>query len=175
MEPVSIPQLFHLPDGTLTLDFQGYLPDFETLTPIQGSLQVVHHGNYLAVTVEAQTIVTLTCNRCLGQYNARLAVATDELIWLAEPGDESSREGWGGLEDGGDADDLGETLDATGSFAVAQWLYEQVCLSLPSRQICAPDCQGIVLGADDRPHQTSTDQRWLALNTLRGQLSNNGL
>ncbi|MGA1476610.1 MAG: YceD family protein, partial [Prochlorothrix sp.] len=81
LDSIAISQLVYFPDQTLSLDFKGYFPDFETLTPVQGALRVRHCGNYLSVSVKAITIATLTCNRCLGQYNHRLQVSTEELIW----------------------------------------------------------------------------------------------
>lgn len=168
LEPVAVAQLVYLTDQTLDLDFKGYFPDFETLTPVQGALQVRHHGNYIAVTVTAQTIATLSCNRCLGQYNHRLQVETEELIWLQDEADRGDDEP--GLdEDDREGDSLLETLPPNGSFNLAQWLYEQVCLALPSRQVCAPDCPGIAV-TPEQSGDTGLDRRWLALQNLQNQL-----
>ncbi|MGA1263325.1 MAG: YceD family protein [Prochlorothrix sp.] len=169
LESVAIPQLVYFTDQTLSLDFKGYFPDFDSLTPIQGTLQVRHHGNYLAVSVTAQTIATLTCNRCLGQYNHRLGVEAEELIWLQAEDDRGDDEP--GLdEDDREGDSLLETLPPNGSFDLAQWLYEQVCLALPSRQVCAQDCPGIAL-TPEQTGDTGLDRRWLALQNLNTPLS----
>ena len=49
---------------------------------MKGTLKVIHQGDYLQVKIKADTIITLTCDRCLQQYNHRLLINTEELIWL---------------------------------------------------------------------------------------------
>jgi uncharacterized protein len=85
MEAIYIPQLAKAPEQTEYIQVKEYFSALETLTPIQGNLRVVHRGNYLEVSAHAETIVTLSCDRCLQQYNHRLSIDPVELIWLEEP------------------------------------------------------------------------------------------
>lgn len=170
MEPIYIPQLLRAVEQTETIEVQEYLPDLETLTPVQGQVQVTHRGNYLEVFGKAETIITLTCDRCLQQYNHRLAIDTSELIWLEDTVnafDDTQLEREGTLEE------LVETLPPQGYFNPGEWLYEQICLEIPLRKLCDRLCPGIQISdslpATDEPQ---SDRRWASLEALKRQLSN---
>ena len=79
---VSIPRLTKLPASQETLEFKEIFPDLQTLTPVNAKVQVTHKGNYLEVIGQADGIITLTCDRCLTQYNHRLSIDTTELVWF---------------------------------------------------------------------------------------------
>ena len=82
MELISIPSLLKKTDRTQLIKFEEFILELETLTPVRGYLQVTHHGNYLEVKGKSETIITLTCDRCLKQYNYKLVINPQELIWL---------------------------------------------------------------------------------------------
>jgi uncharacterized protein len=82
MDPIYIPQLIKAPEQTTCVEVKECLPGLETLTPVQGKLQLTHAGSYLSVSAQVETIITLTCDRCLQQYNHRLVTQASELIWL---------------------------------------------------------------------------------------------
>ncbi len=164
MEAIYIPQLVRAPEQTERFPIADYLPDLETLTPVQGEVVVSHRGNYLEVKGRAEAIVTLTCDRCLQQYNHRVNVKTAELIWLQK------------VEDDPDADllerevafeDLVETLDPEGYFQPTAWLYEQFCLAIPPRQLCDARCPGIQIESNQ---PTAVDRRWASLESLKKNL-----
>ena len=48
-------------------------------------MSIRHGGTFLEILAQAETIVTLTCDRCLQNYNYRLSIDTSEIIWLEEP------------------------------------------------------------------------------------------
>ncbi len=157
MERISIPQLTRAPNRTLEISFAEFLPGFATLTPVRGQLTVSHGGNYLQVALTAETIVSLTCGRCLQLYNYRLAIDTAEMLWLtAQPTTPST-------ETEITPENLVESLPINGSFDPGAWLYEQACLALPLVCRCQTDCPGIQVGA---AVETPLDQRWAALRSL---------
>ncbi|MEG4089717.1 YceD family protein [Microcoleus sp. Pol12B4] len=169
METIYIPHLLTKSERKEVIDFEEFIPDLETLTPVRGRLQVTHQGNYLEVKAKAQTIVTLTCHRCLKQYNHRLALNSSELIWLEETAnqtDSSSAEIEVALED------LVENLSPGGYFSPGDWVYEQMCLELPHKQICDTECPGISLtdDANTESSETVSDSRWASLEALKRQL-----
>ncbi|ASC69271.1 hypothetical protein XM38_001980 [Halomicronema hongdechloris C2206] len=169
MDAVYIPQLVRAPNQTQVISIQEYLADLETLTPVRGDVSVSHQGNYLQVSGQAETIVTLTCHRCLQNYNHRLLVETQELIWL-----ENSQEKVAApLEQEVTTEDLVETLPPNGYFHPNTWLYEQLCLALPQRQLCASDCPGVSAkeSSGEVPSSGLADQRWSALAALKQQLA----
>ena len=164
MEAVYIPHLTKAPEQTQVIQVQESLPDLETLTPIRGRIQVQHHGNYLEVLAQAEAIITLTCHRCLQQYNHRLALDTSEMIWL----EESSEPDEGPLEREITVDELVETLPPQGYFHPSEWLYEQLCLAIPQRQLCDAQCAGIQTATQEGSVQL--DYRWASLEALKRQL-----
>ena len=170
MEAIYIPQLVRAPEQTEQIEVQTYLPGLETLTPVQGEVQVVHRGKYLEVSVRAETIMTLICDRCLQQYNQRIKVNTSELIWLQETAVGTNEDA---LEQEIALEDLVENLHPQGYFHPDEWLYEQFCLAIPQRQLCRKECSGIAVEHSQQANVSSkVDRRWASLETLKDQLSN---
>ncbi len=167
MTPIYIPHLLNAIDRTRSLTFETFFDGLETLMPVKAKVSVRHGTTFLEVRGEAQTIVTLTCDRCLQQYNHRIAVNAQEIIWLEEPViDESS----GLTEYEVSPEDLVESLSPQGYFEPDTWIYEQVCLELPQKQVCDPQCQGLAVQELDEADQ-SVDHRWSALAALKQQLN----
>jgi uncharacterized protein len=169
MELLYIPHLTSRQDKTLEIIVDEVFPELETLTPVRGKVIVQHQGSYLDVSVQAETIVTLTCYRCLQQYNHRLLLNSSEVIWLdpaaAAPYD-------GPLEKQTDVEDLVESLPPDGHFDGSVWLYEQLCLGIPQRQLCDRNCAGIVPSNEPIVPEPAAkvDRRWGALASLKHQL-----
>lgn len=168
MDAIYIPHLLKAQNRTTRFQFIELLPQLETLTPVRGELQVTHQTTYLEVSVKAETIVTLSCHRCLNQYNHRLAINTSEMIWLADlPETSQAAE----IEVEVKVEDLLETLSPRGYFEPEDWLYQQLCLALPLRQLCDGPCEIPVQAnaASSEPEQ-SVDRRWADLMRLKQQL-----
>jgi uncharacterized protein len=170
MDTIYIPQLIHAPEQTEVLEFEESLADLETLTPVQGQIQIKHQGTYLEIKAQAETIITLTCHRCLQHYNYRLTINPSELIWLDESANPSGSEA---LEQEVALEDLVESLPPQGYFEPAVWLYEQLCLEIPQRQLCDRRCSGIQTtdqGSNRSASQPVVDRRWASLEALKGKL-----
>ena len=168
MDKVYIPQLLQQPEKTLKLEIDTSFPELNTLTPVRGEVTMVHQGTYLEVQAVAETIVTLTCHRCLQSYNHRVSLAPHELIWLEPDPDPTALP----LEREVGVDELVETLPPNGYFYPATWLYEQVCLALPQRQVCDANCPGIAVpeAEDQQVGGNPVDSRWSVLSQLQRQL-----
>lgn len=169
MQAIYIPQLTRAPEQTETIQVRDYLLDLATLTPVQGVMKVTHRGNYLEVAARAEAIMTLTCDRCLQQYNQRITVGTSELIWLQEEPEQFEEED---LEREVALEDLVESLNPQGYFKPDEWLYEQFCLAMPQRQLCDSACQGILVGDIQSGSKPAIDRRWASLEHLKDHLSN---
>jgi uncharacterized protein len=160
MEALYIPQLANRQDRTLEIVVDGLVPDFATLTPVRGKVIVKHGGTFLEVSAQVETIVTLTCDRCLRQYNHRLVLNTNEIIWL----DTAAGAAYDGpLEVRTDVEELVESLPPDGHFQPDVWLYEQLCLAIPHRQLCDQECAGITPMDAPVPEPSTTeslDSRW---------------
>lgn len=174
MEPLYIPQLANRPDRTLEIIVDRFIPEFATLTPVRGKIIVKHGGTFLEVAAQTEMIVTLTCDRCLQQYNHRLVLDTKEIIWLEAESTEPERRG---VEVKNELEDLVDSLPPDGHFPPDVWLYEQLCLSLPLRQLCNLDCAGITpLETTPAPQPVEVaplDNRWGILENLKQKLENN--
>ena len=167
MDAIYIPQLIQAPKPIEEIEVKEFLPDLNTLTPVRGKIRVEHHGNYLEVAAKAEAIMTLTCNRCLQQYNHRVLINTSEIIWLDEEAnieEEFLAEREVALEE------LVETISPQGYFHPSVWLYEQMCLEIPQRQLCEEKCPGIEQNQDEKTENKFIDSRWASLQSLKKQL-----
>jgi uncharacterized protein len=165
MKPIFIPQLLKAPQKKEQIEIDNFITNLSTLTPVRGNLVIQHCGTYIEVTAKAETIVTLTCDRCLKQYNHKLSVDLSEIIWLEEELDSTS---FGKLEREVEVEDLSEQLPPDGYFEPEAWLYENLSLAMPIRQICGEDCQGIEQKTKNK--QPTIDNRWASLEALKKQL-----
>jgi len=82
LRPVSLQEL-RLRSDALAWSVDQKLADLDSLTPVRGQLWARHHGSVLEVEGEAETIVTLCCDRCLQHFNRPLRAAVHELLDLA--------------------------------------------------------------------------------------------
>ena len=172
LEPIPLRDLQAL--GSLrTWSVDGRLDDLPSLTPVRGEVRAEHRGNLLEVSGQLETIVSLCCDRCLGQFNQQLSVKTDELIWL---GDDQSAESLSaaGL-DPESPDGLIESLDPRGSFEPERWVFEQLSLQLSVVNRCGSECPGPPLQHQptetnpSSPPGSAIDPRWQALLQLQNQ------
>jgi len=170
MESIYIPHLNRLPNSTQVVLVADRLPELDTLTPIQGEIKVTHQVTYLEITARVETIMTLTCDRCLSHYNYRLKLHTSELIWLQDTG---SPHGSPLPDKDLESEDLVESLSPNGHFHPHVWLYEQLNLELPMRNLCNPKCPGISVTVET-PSLRLTDDRWAALSALKDIQGNMG-
>lgn len=165
MRAIHIPSLLQKPEKTQVIEVHEHLPDLDTLMPVRGEVRVTHQGTYLEIQGQAETIVTLTCHRCLQSYNYRLAVSPREMLWLRETPETGAD---APLEREVAAEDLVETLPPNGHFWPDDWLYQQLCLALPQRQLCQDECAGIAVEGNGK--DKAVDQRWAALAKLKAWL-----
>lgn len=163
MQPIYIPHLLKQPNASQSIRFEEMIEEMATLTPVRGEICLRHGGTFLEVSAQADTIVTLTCDRCIQCYNQRIEINTKELIWLDAPATENfpvERElSW---------DDLSEAIPPDGHFDVNQWLYEQLSLALPLKNLCGNNCQAPETPDPEIP--AAIDHRWAALADLKKNL-----
>ncbi len=162
MEKLYIPQIARAIEATETFEFKEFIEGLETLTPVQGVISVRHVGSFLEVSSKASTIMTLTCDRTLAQFNYRLAIDNSERICLADPLPESEYPREREIE----TDDLLESISPTGYFDPAAWLYEQLILAIPYPKI-APDAPTLEITDSLDGAKSPIDKRWEILNSLK--------
>lgn len=162
MKPIYIPDLLKLPQQTKTIEFEELIAGIECLTPTRGKIKIGHKGTYLEVKAVAETIVTLTCDRCLQNYNHRIHLDTSELIWLNRYDDKELS--WRNEKELS-TEDLNESIPSNGDFEPTTWLYEQLSLAMPVQQLCSEDCQPPQYQKTDQ--EIPIDSRWSSLVSLK--------
>ncbi|BAC90174.1 YceD family protein [Gloeobacter violaceus] len=161
LRSIELRALAASPTRNLTIVIDEPIAALPSLTPVQGELAVVHHGDFLEVTGRAQTIVTLACDRCLQHFNHRLVTDFEEVIWLEDASVEVP------LELEVPPAHLDELLPRDGRLDPVDLIYQHLCLELPVRNLCSEQCQGVKTA---QPEEQSLDRRWAALARLREEL-----
>ena len=166
MEAIYIPHLLKAPNRKVEVIIDDPITGLDTLVPVKGIVVVRHGSNFLEIISQAETIITLVCDRCLQHYNHRLAIDTSELIWL-----ESELENIEDIPSEREVtlEDLSETLPPNGHFDPETWLFEQLSLALPLRKVCGENCPGATTKATSEDNYV--DSRWSSLAALKEQLN----
>jgi uncharacterized protein len=154
LQPVTLQELRLLAEGR-RWSVQQEIEELETLTPVRGYVQVIHHGGVLEVRGAAETIVTLCCARCLQHFNHPLSAAAQELLEI----DASLAAETMGLARA----ECDDRLDPLGFFDPQRWIFEQLSLQLPLVNRCGSDCPGPDSWSTDA---SEPDPRWAALRHL---------
>ena len=166
LEPVALQELRVL-GAPRHWSVEGHLDQLPSLTPVRGELRAEHRGNVLMVEGKLSTIVTLSCDRCLGQFNHELTCTSTELIWLGQaPPTEDDLQN---SEHISEMEGLVEYLDPRGDFDPQQWVFEQLNLQLPVVNHCGEHCPGPRISPETvvRESAEPIDPRWAALLGLR--------
>ncbi|BAQ61393.1 metal-binding [Geminocystis sp. NIES-3708] len=162
MEKIYIPRLLKMPEQKEEIKLNHQISGLNSLTPVRGFFQVAHRGNFLELQLQANTILTLICDRCLRTFNHRLEVDTSEIILLKEEETNLNLP----LEMEILTEDLSETLPPDGELIVDEWIYEQISLAMPLRNLCGnDDCQPPVI--EEKKDSNIKDNRWSALSDLK--------
>jgi len=169
LTPVPLQELKLLEQGKRWTINQR-LGELDSLTPVRGQLLAVHRGNVLELDGEANTIVTLCCDRCLQQFNHPLSFQTREVLWLGEQAREQGMDLETVLESGSevldlDPDELTESMDPRADFDPEHWVFEQLNLQLSVVNRCGAECPGPNLKTE--PGDGPIDPRWAALKKLQ--------
>lgn len=158
LRPVPLAELRTLPEGKVW-EVDQPIAGLESLTPVRGQVEAVHHGTALEVSGEAETIITLCCARCLQHYNQGLRAEVRELIDFRGGPHSPDNDPMAPL-----GDDLDDRLDPAGSFDPERWLFEQLNLQLPLVNRCGKECPGPTSWGSGPP--AAVDPRWEALKSL---------
>lgn len=168
LRPVPLPELRLLAEGR-AWQVDQQIAGLDSLTPVRGELRARHHGTVLELESRLSTIVTLCCDRCLGQFNHPLQAEVHELIELRPAGSGAGHDPQArslASEPPDAADLLDDRLDPQGHFEPETWIFEQLSLRLPLVNRCGPHCPGPDAWSSE---PATADPRWSALQGLGGR------
>ncbi len=161
LKALSVPKVWNL---------ECHLNNLPSLTPIRGTISAKFNVNTITVKGDIKTIISLSCDRCLGGYNYNLNFQEEELIWIGSKILDKNN-----LEDHLQQDELMERLDPHSSFDPQRWIFEQLSLRLPFVKLCGADCPGPSklqkqessnLFKKDAKESITIDPRWNKLKKL---------
>ena len=161
--------------GVKRLDFSENAASFEfpaddarVAEPVRLALQVVRDGSMVIISGKAEAEVEFDCGRCLAPITAPVEAELQEIYHFVDgppPYRPDEDEGIHFVNRRAPRVDLGPAIR------------EQILLELPIKPLCRPDCRGLCpeCGANlnEGPcgcASRSSDPRWEALGSLRGQV-----
>jgi len=172
---ISIDELRNLPQQKIILQFRESIEDCNAVKPVLGDLTATANSIGIRLAGNLQTLLKLTCHRCLRPYFYSLSLHIDESFV------ESNAE----LEDKSNsrdrellADDFVEELPDDGILDITDVVYQAVTLATPVTCLCGDDCPGPAfpgsetksgsLAEDKEPKRPDDriDPRWKNLKTL---------
>lgn len=160
LKPVRLDDVRRARHQTLTVEFREMIDGFESLVPVEGSIQLTHGSTFVELAAQASTIVTLTCHRCLKQFNHRLSLEFGEILIIEAPSADPLP-----VDLEIDSEDLAERIPPHGEIDLMDWAYQHLHLSMPMQTPCASDCSGIAV--DPASQGPQTDPRWAILQSLK--------
>ncbi len=141
--------------------------DFSFLAPVRASLSISKAEDTLSVRGRIETVVLLSCSRCLKDVEHR--IDKDFSLFFTKEGAPEQEE----LELTGEEIELvhmeGDEIDTD------EVLLEQIALDIPQKPLCASDCKGLCprcgadlnLGRCGCPQEKSIDPRFAKLKDFK--------
>lgn len=175
---VSLEDLRALPQQRLRVAFNESLPNSEAIKPILGDLVISVSASGAQVVGRVQTLLKLSCHRCLAPFFQALSLELDERFVYedylrGESKDNRERELL--------KEDFVEAIPYAGVIDVSDVVYQAVTLATPSYCSCGADCPGPPKSKNEAPQGKSPvedgcdvkseepmviDPRWKNLKTL---------
>ena len=173
---ISLDELKSLPQPRLEISFNEKLEEStQAVKPVVGELTVTAGATGMRLTGRVQTLLKLSCDRCLRPYfqsitvdlNERFVLSTMAEQWDKNPQKELTR-----------AEDFAETLLEGDVLDITDVVYQAVTLAVPSVCNCGSECPGPAMPAktskkaslgkakDGRKAEAPIDPRWKNLKTL---------
>lgn len=175
---VNIDELRALPQQKLNLSFKETIEDLAAVKPVLGEITVVASATGIKLNGTIQTLLKLTCDRCLMPYFLNLSVPVEESFVECRSGYEQERVAKIPRERELLASDFIEELPEDGILDITDLVYQAVTLATPVTCLCGDNCPGPAfpepdgqsgsLAADKElsPGANRIDPRWKNLKTL---------
>lgn len=160
----------------VNLSFKENLSDIDAVKPVVGELTVTAGSTGMRLTGSVQTLLKLSCDRCLQPYFQSMNVEIDELFVSHSLADD--RSGQDSRERELTQGDFFETLPPDGILDIDDVVYQAVTLARPTSCLCSEECPGpplpdsehikVSLAGDQKSpkNRDSIDPRWKNLKSL---------
>ncbi len=156
------------------MSFREEIDGISAVKPVLGEITLYGSSTGIRLNGTVQTLLKLTCHRCLRHYFLSLNVALDESFVESglHDGEEMPRERE--LLSG----DFVETLSEDGVLDITDVVYQAVTLATPVSCLCGDDCPGpafpdgeadsgsLAGGKEGKEAGSRIDPRWKNLKTL---------
>lgn len=173
---IALDELRSLPQSRLELKFHENLEGTQAVKPVVGDLTVSASSTGMRLAGRLQTLMRLSCDRCLRTYFQSIVFDLDERFVIgalvtpdkAQPRDRELTR----------AEDFAETLPPDNVLDITDVVYQAVTLATPSRCSCGDQCPGPPMPSntgkkaslgkakDARRQDSSIDPRWQNLKSL---------
>ena len=172
---ISIDELRNLPQQKLNLQFRESIDNLGAVKPVLGELIVSASSIGMRLTGTLQTLLKLTCDRCLRPYfySVNIQVEEDFVEYTGKDEKDNTCKGKELL-----ADDFVEELPDRGILDITDVVYQAVTLAIPVSCLCGDDCPGpafpdsktksgsLATNKDTEAAAERVDPRWKNLKTL---------
>lgn len=164
---VSIDDLEGQPQQRLLYSFKESLEGLDAVKPVVGDLTLSLGPWGVRVSGRVQTLLKLTCDRCLRPYFQSLNVEIDERLVYKSKDAQVPR------ERELSRDDFVEPIPEDGVLDISDIVYQAVTLAAPTYCLCGAECPGPPTAEEsgkslgqDKPERPAEDPRWKNLKTL---------
>lgn len=157
------------------MSFKESIDDLNAVKPVLGELTASASSTGIRVTGSVQTLLKLTCHRCLRPYFLSLNIPVEEFIVENGSKEEPERSP---REKELTADDFVEVLSEDGILDITDLVYQAVTLATPVSCFCGEDCPGpafpdsktksgsLAASKEKDSQEDRIDPRWKNLKTL---------
>jgi len=133
---ITLEQLQNSPDGKIRVDFFEIIEEISPKEKVRATLTVEEKGACIEVSGDIEAIVELECDRCLKKFNHSVIISIEEVFTTVDAFDYSHNE----IELKND--NFVVELGSEGEIDITDLIYQSVFLNLPSKKICAENCEG---------------------------------
>ncbi len=174
---VNIDELRTLPQQKLILSFKESIDNIDAVKPVLGEFTLVASTTGIRITGQVQTLLKLTCDRCLRPYFLNISLPIEDFFREQETQHYREPEKMP-RERELTAEDFQEELTEEGNLDITDLVYQAVTLATPVSHLCGDDCPGpafpdaetksssLAKSKDDKDKDHPIDPRWKNLKTL---------
>ena len=141
MHKILIEDIEFEPNKTLHYSFDDCIEELGC--KLKAELDLKSLGDFIEVSGHADGKITLTCDRCLNEYEENLDIDIEETFAKNSLQDEYGQEFE--LKGGQFITDL----DGAKEIDIYDILYQSVILSLPNKKVCGINCKGGMFVSDE--------------------------